>query len=543
MPAAPPPEPLPGLANAIARQAGLEARILWMDGTANLERLSTPQGVAEVFDQCQRAHINTVVVDVKPLSGHVLYSSKTAPKLKEWKGFHYPEGYDLLATCIQEGKRRGIQVHASINTFCEGHKLLKSGPLYEKRELQAIAYEVERTVVAPDGATWTLILGQDRAPADGEISAYGPDQSKALRPDEAAVLVSAEGVTGVIDGALTELGSVSAPEEGHLLVGRGAGARWLLDHLSVGQMLRYTAKDVLLPILDAPSEVVGGFVNPANPESQAYALKLVAELAENYAVDGLVFDRMRYSGIRTDFSPLSRQLFETWLGKKLDRFPADIYQYDPVPGRPVIEGPYYKQWLQWRSQVIHDFLNEAARTARGKRPEINLGVYVGSWYPVYYGVGVNWGADDYKPGYDWMTPAYPETGYAGMLTWLTTGCYYPIAERETARQLGVSEDSTVEGAAEQSVRAVNDAAFVYAGIQVLDYQGKPDDFRKAIQAAVQSTQGVMLFDLVYVEQYNWWNILDEAFTAPRRAPHDVPGLREALRQAKRALRTAAVSTP
>ena len=109
--------------------------------------------------------------------------------------------------------------------------------------------------------------------------------------------------------------------------------------------------------------------------------------------------------------------------------------------------------------------------------------------------------------------------------------------------MGVLEDNTVEAAAETSLRAVNDAAFVYAGIQVLDYQGKPDDFKQALQMAVQASQGVMLFDLVYVEEYNWWNILNEAFAAPRKAPHDVPGLEAALRQAKQALRAATPAAP
>ena len=46
----------------------------------------------------------------------------------------------------------------------------------------------------------------------------------------------------------------------------------------------------------------------------------------------------------------------------------------------------------------------------------------------------------------------------------------------------------------------------------------------------------MLFDLVYIEEYNWWNILSEVFAAPRRAPHDVPGLQPAIQEAKKVLR-------
>src|SRR6188474_1600328 len=65
-----PPANVEGVGQALVRQAGLEGRVLWMDGTANLQRLSTPAGVAAILDHCVKAHVNTVVVDVKPLSGH-----------------------------------------------------------------------------------------------------------------------------------------------------------------------------------------------------------------------------------------------------------------------------------------------------------------------------------------------------------------------------------------------------------------------------------------------------------------------------------------
>ena len=511
-----------------------------MDASANVQRLASPEGVSAMFEKCRKANVNSVVVDVKALSGHVLYNSRVAPKLKEWKGFRYPEGYDLLLQTMLEGRRRGIKVHAAINCFSEAHKLLKTGPLYQKPEWQAIVYDVRRTVTAPDGASWTMAVGENVGPDKDEVVAYNAKWAggKALGPNDAAVMVQGDVVTAVIDGGLTELGSIGVPADGYLLVGRGTGATWLLEHIAVGQALKYTATEALQPILEAPSEPVGGFVNPANPECREYLLKIVRELADSYAIDGIVFDRMRYSSIRTDFSPLSRRLFEESIGEKLERWPQDIFSYDPAPGRPLIQGRYFKQWLEWRAQIIRDWLDKAREAALAVRPNLTLGVYVGSWYPSYYTVGVNWGADDYKPGYDWMTSTYPATGYAGKLHWITTGCYYPVATRDDARQLGLPEDETVQAAAETSVRAVNDRAFVYAGLYLLDYQGKPDEFRKAVQSAVDHSQGVMLFDLVYLEDYDWWNILSETFASPRRAPHDVPGLQEAIQQTKRALRAA-----
>src|SRR5439155_13181836 len=92
-----------GLLQLVTKNAGLEGRVLWKDGTANLDRLKTREGVAEIMEKCRKARINTVIVDVKPLSGQVLYRSSLAPRMKEWKGVTFPEGYDLLQTVIEEG--------------------------------------------------------------------------------------------------------------------------------------------------------------------------------------------------------------------------------------------------------------------------------------------------------------------------------------------------------------------------------------------------------------------------------------------------------
>jgi uncharacterized lipoprotein YddW (UPF0748 family) len=165
--------PTSSLATAITRQANLEGRVLWMDGTANLQKLSTREGVADVMEKARKAGINTVGVDVKPLSGHVLYNSKVAPRLKEWKGFAYPPDHDLLLTAIMEGKRRGLKVYAGFNVFSEGHKLVKSGPLYEKPELQAIVYDVQRTLTAADGENHLLTVGENRPLAgDGDLCSF-----------------------------------------------------------------------------------------------------------------------------------------------------------------------------------------------------------------------------------------------------------------------------------------------------------------------------------------------------------------------------------
>src|SRR5436305_1487212 len=83
---------------------------------------------------------------------------------------------------------------------------------------------------------------------------------------------------------------------------------------------------------------------------------------------------------------------------------------------------------------------------------------------------------------------------------------------------------------ELSTKAVGDVAFVYAGLYLQDYKGSPEAFREALRAARTYSQGVMLFDLVHLEENGWWGILYQEFKKPRTAPHDIPDLLMAVRR-------------
>lgn len=536
-----PPAAPDGVAQAVVRRAGLEGRVLWLDGTANIARLNSREGVATVLEHCKRANINTVVVDVKPLSGHVLYPSKIAPPLREWRGVKVTPNFDLLKVALEEGRKRGLKIYANINVFSDGHKLVRTGPIYEKPDQQSIIYDVERVLTTGKGASVRLAMGVNRLPGDNGITVFEPSYRLPVPVDrgEAAAVVTKDKVDYVADGAKLDGGGVKIPDDGYVLFGQGSGAQWILQHLKPGETLTWAHNDRLIPIVDAPSETVAAFMNPANPVSREYELRIVDELATNYDFDGIVFDRMRYASLQSDFSELSRQKFEEYIGQKLNRYPGDIYQIDPAPGRPLIWGPYFKQWLEWRARNIRSWLEEAVKLVRSKRPNAKIGAYVGSWYNTYYTVGVNWGSEEYTPNLDWMSHGYNLTGYAGLLDWITTGCYHPIATREQAKNAGLDDSYTVQAAAELSTRAVGDISFVYAGLYVLDYKGSPEAFREAIAAARDYSHGVMLFDLTHIEEYGWWPLIEDEFKEAKTAPHDVPDLLAAVRGLRKALSASA----
>ncbi len=289
----------------------------------------------------------------------------------------------------------------------------------------------------------------------------------------------------------------------------------------------YNGDGSIKPTLDVNqgADDYAGFVNPALPDVQAYELSIASEIASNYKVDGLVFDRLRYNNLNSDFGDYSRSAFETWAGVKVENWPKDIFEH---ASSGVKQGKNFKQWLEWRSTVIKDFLTRMAAQTRAIDPKTEVNVYAGSWYPFYYDVGVNWASDDYNAGYDWMTPGYPRTGYVKLLDNLMTGCYYPSvtaaelkAKNETytdplsGKTLPKEDWFSVEGACDMANKVTMKARPVYGSLYVYDYfnpeRADTARFQEALKMCADKTDGAMVFDLVYIEKHDLWGALKGVF--------------------------------
>ena len=81
---------------------GLEGRVMWVDATANLSWLIDRAQIRQFARNCREVGINCIVLDVKPISGHVLYNSQIAPKLTEWRGVQVPPDLDVLQVFLEE---------------------------------------------------------------------------------------------------------------------------------------------------------------------------------------------------------------------------------------------------------------------------------------------------------------------------------------------------------------------------------------------------------------------------------------------------------
>ena len=155
------------------------------------------------------------------------------------------------------------------------------------------------------------------------------------------------------------------------------------------------------------------FLNPANDDVVEYLLGILEDLAA-YDVKGIILDRCRYddTDLQSDFSEVSRQKFEEYIGKTLKNWPGDVFN----PGATKINSPItamQRDWMEFRAKNIHDFMEKASNRVHSVNPDIRFGAYVGAWYSSYYMSGVNWASPSYNAGnmYNWATAEYNQYGY------------------------------------------------------------------------------------------------------------------------------------
>jgi len=278
-----------------------------------------------------------------------------------------------------------------------------------------------------------------------------------------------------------------------------------------------------------------GMLNPALPEVREYELNIIKELVTNYPdLDGIVLDRGRYDGITSDFSRESLKMFESYANVTPDRFPEDIFTWvkDSQGQDSIKRGKYFNLWIEWRASVIYTFFRDVRREIKKINPEIEFSDYTGSWYPLYYELGVNWASQEYEPSeeYDWATPRYKEYGYAELLDTYMSGLYYYEVTKDEinrANQESINNHSeaamgktreywySVEGAAEIAAGVTMGKVPLYGSLYIFQYKDDAAQFKKAVKMAAGKTDGLMLYDIGDIINQNWWDVLKEALNEIR----------------------------
>ena len=516
-----------GLAQQLCRERRAQGRLLWVDATANIDRVNTAEKIQALVTKIKTAGFNTVVFDVKPILGETLYPSRFAPKLTEWvrpwATYKLPADFDPLKVMSAECRRQNLSLIIAFNAFSEGHREFpKKGLAVEKTEWQTVLYENSVSVEGNSlGETLQMVTDTSKLPK--------------LTPESYAVALDKEGkVVALFDGSSLATLTPKSSEGGAFLVATGGKeAAWLRSKKLV-DTLRPTTTPRFVKLGELPQRQIPLITNPHHPDVRKRLLDILAEVAGGYDIDGVIFDdRLRYATLNADFSDFARKDFEASLGKPVESWPEDIFRWETawpdMSRRWPVPGPLYEKWLTFRAQTLKNFVADASKTVKAIKPQLSFATYVGSNYPDYPELGANWAADDLQAGLHFLSDDYRATGWAGLTDFVVTGCYYKIPSLRDALALGRNIGDTVEAAGQFSNRAVGDASFVYAGILLEHYRGRPEELKRTLQAACATTQGIMCFDLSHdIEPL--WPIFTEAFKTPLPAPHTVPGLLDELRR-------------
>ena len=91
--------------------------LMWIDAEANFERFSHKDSIDYYLEKIKSLGFTHAVVDIRPITGEVLYKSEYAPQMKEWKGAKAGD-FDYLGYFIKKGHELGLEIHASLNVFC-----------------------------------------------------------------------------------------------------------------------------------------------------------------------------------------------------------------------------------------------------------------------------------------------------------------------------------------------------------------------------------------------------------------------------------------
>lgn len=508
-----------GLANQTAKNREIQGRVLWIDGTANLESMGSAQSISQRIAQIANVGFNTIVYDAKPIVGYTTYPSRFTKKLLEWRGQKLDPNFDPLAAISTEARKNKLNLWISLNAFSEGHRLTRTGPGYERPEEQTVQYEADPIVRAPWPSNSFCKLASGLNPQSVRPDEIGVYSSKPANADASSWYVVADALGRVVSSSAA---AAPIPEGGVILVARlgETGGDFLKNEVRIGSPIHFDTEARFVKAEDAQTQWPL-MMNPHLRSVQLRAMSYAQEIASRYDVDGIMFDdRLRYGALNADFSESTRKEFEIYVGRQV-KWPEDIYKVTITPrlARGIQPGKFYDSWLTWRALTLRNWIAEVRASLSKINQKVKLGIYAGSWFGEYDKFGSNYSSTDFSAGFPFLTDAYRQTGYANQLDLFIAGCYYRDATIAEAIANGKSAGRTVEAAGQLANRAIGDQCWTYAGLLLNDFAGNSRALEKAMQAAAATTQGVMIFDYSHnIDAY--WPVFERAF-AQRKPPPDI----------------------
>lgn len=228
--------------------------------------------------------------------------------------------------------------------------------------------------------------------------------------------------------------------------------------------------------------VTGRFLSPGVPEVRAHLLRVVEEIVEDYDVDGIHMDYVRYPNIHYDYNPAVSEAFRTRYGFD----PAGRNDNEAGAGAGAEATDVRKLWHKWRSEQVSLLVGQVREAIARLKPAVRLSAAVKpdieSAYTQY--------------GQDWI-----EWSNGGLLDFVVP-MFYEGSSQEIERQMAEAR-KRVKG------------AVLYAGIGIWN-QNANETVAQIEVARQKGFQGVVLFSVDgFVQQKG---LTGELHEGPFRAP-------------------------
>ncbi|RJE91348.1 hypothetical protein D3P07_04670 [Paenibacillus sp. 1011MAR3C5] len=141
------------------------------------------------------------------------------------------------------------------------------------------------------------------------------------------------------------------------------------------------------------------FINPIHHEVQAYERSIIHEVIENYDIDGVVLDWIRFDDYNMDVSDYTIGKFEAEFG------------YSPLTIDFDEASAQREEWNEWRTEQIGNYVGDIRNDITSStKPDMKLGVYI--LPPEFVEVGQD--AEKFKAHIDFIAPMayFDDWGFA-----------------------------------------------------------------------------------------------------------------------------------
>lgn len=128
----------------------------------------------------------------------------------------------------------------------------------------------------------------------------------------------------------------------------------------------------------AGKDTEGAFLQPSNPEVQEHLLKVFGYVAQNYDLDGIHFDYVRYPNSRYDHSSATLKRFRNFMAESLNQDKVGQIDRRVSLNRAAWSQAYPQEWEEWRRAQVTGLVSRISDMVRLCKPGIQVTAAVGA---------------------------------------------------------------------------------------------------------------------------------------------------------------------